>query len=223
MKALIVDDDRTLADVIAFTMRREGYEVYLAYDGESALRRWADEKPDIILLDINLPKLDGFGVCRKIREESDTPIIILTVRGEDDDVVHGLELGADDYISKPFSPRQLIARARAVLRRTGTKPMPPVRKYGDLTLDLQRREVYIAQDNAISLTHLETRLLDYFLLNPGHVLTADALIEHVWGPEGGDRDMLRQVVHRLRSKIEPDPSNPTYIETVPGVGYGLSP
>lgn len=128
MKALIVDDDRVLADVVAFTLRREGFEIVLAYDGQAALQRWSSEKPDLIVLDVNLPKLDGFAVCRRIREQSDTPIILLTVRGEEDDVVRGLELGADDYITKPFSPRQLVARTQAVMRRAGKSAAPAVRR-----------------------------------------------------------------------------------------------
>ncbi|HEY43228.1 MAG TPA: response regulator transcription factor [Anaerolineae bacterium] len=222
MKILVVDDDRVLADVVAFTLRREGFEVIQAYDGESALRRWSEEIPDLIVLDINLPKLDGFKVCQRIRQESDTPIIMLTVRSEEDDIIQGLELGADDYIPKPFSPRQLVARAHAVLRRVGKVSPPTILEAGDLILDLNRREVAISQGEGISLTRLESRLLEYLIVNSGHVLTSEAIIEHVWGPEGGDRDMLRQVVHRLRSKIEPDPSQPIYIETVPGVGYGLT-
>jgi DNA-binding response OmpR family regulator len=147
---------------------------------------------------------------------------MLTVRGEEDDIIQGLELGADDYIPKPFSPRQLVARTHAVLRRAGKVSIPTILEVGDLILDLNRREVAIDQGDSISLTRLESRLLEYLIVNSGHVLTTEAIIEHVWGPEGGDRDMLRQVVHRLRSKIEPDPSQPIYIETVPGVGYGLT-
>jgi DNA-binding response OmpR family regulator len=124
MKALIVDDDRVLADVVAFALRREGFQVIQAYDGAAELERWAEDGPDIVILDINLPKIDGFTVCQRIRREADTPIIMLTVRSEDSDVVHGLEIGADDFISKPFSPRQLVARAQAVLRRAGHVSMP---------------------------------------------------------------------------------------------------
>jgi DNA-binding response OmpR family regulator len=228
-KVLIVDDDRVLADVLAFTMRRAGFEVIQAADGEAALQRWTEEQPDLIVLDVNLPKLDGFAVCRHIREQADTPILMLTVRGEEDDIVHGLELGADDYITKPFSPRQLVARAQAVLRRASKMPVPATRQIGQLMLDPNRREIRFGQGEAVSLTPLESRLLDYLMLNAGHVLTAEAIIEHVWGPEGGDRDMLRQLVHRLRSKIaqvcppwnESDRTPPNYIETVPGLGYGL--
>ena len=145
MKALVVDDDRVLADVLAFTLRREGFEVSRAFDGQAALERWAEEQPDLIVLDVNLPKLDGFAVCQRIRQQANTPIILLTVREEEDDIVHGLELGADDYITKPFSPRQLIARAQAVLRRAGKLVAPAIRRVGQLTLDPNRREMYIGQ------------------------------------------------------------------------------
>jgi DNA-binding response OmpR family regulator len=221
MQALVVDDDRVLADLVGFTLRHEGFQVSLAYDGQSALQKWRDEQPDLIILDLNLPKVDGFTVCRRIRAEADTPIIMLTVRGEEDDIVRGLELGADDYIPKPFSPRQLVARVKAVLRRAGEKHVPAVHRVGELTLDADRRELRIGTDKAIFLTPLENRLLRYLMINAGHVLSSEAIIAQVWGLEGGDRDMLRQVVSRLRRKIEPDPSQPTYIENVPGLGYGL--
>jgi DNA-binding response OmpR family regulator len=229
MKALIVDDDRVLADVLAFTLRREGFQVILAYDGEAALRTWSDEQPDLIVLDVNMPRLDGFAVCRRIRAQSDTPIILLTVRGEEDDIVHGLGLGADDYITKPFSPRQLVARAQAVLRRAGKATPAAVSRVAGLLHDPSRRELSIGGRDAVSLTPLESRLLDYLMLNAGHILTAEAIMSHVWGAEGGDRDMLRQLVHRLRVKIAQAcgtddvavESGPVYIETVTGLGYGL--
>jgi DNA-binding response OmpR family regulator len=221
MEALVVDDDRVLADLVAFSLRQEGFQVSLAYDGQSALQKWRDEQPDLIVLDLNLPKVDGFNVCRRIRAEADTPIIMLTVRGEEDDIVRGLELGADDYIPKPFSPRQLVARVMAVLRRAGEKHVPAVHRVGELTLDASRRELRIGPDKNIILTPLENRLLRYLMINAGHVLTSESVIAHVWGSEGGDRDMLRQLVSRLRRKIEPDPAQPTYIENVPGLGYGL--
>jgi len=231
MKALVVDDDRVLADVLTFTLRREGFQVIQAYDGEAALERWAEEQPDLILLDVNMPRLDGFAVCRRIREQTDTPIILLTVRGEEDDIVHGLKLGADDYITKPFSPRQLVARAHAVLRRAGRSIAPAIRKLGDLTLDPSRRELRIGGGEPVPLTPLESQLLVYLMLNAGHVLSAESIITHVWGAEGGDRDMLRQLVHRLRGKIaqahgleagEPGLPDLVSIETVPGQGYGLT-
>ncbi len=230
MKALVVDDDRVLADVLSFTLRREGFQVIVAHDGVTALECWSDERPDLIILDVNLPKLDGFAVCRRIREEADTPILLLTVRGEEDDIVHGLELGADDYVTKPFSPRQLVARAQALLRRAGRSTPPAARKAGDLALDPSRRELSIGDGEPVSLTPLENRLLDYLVLNAGHVVSGEAIIYQVWGAEGGDRDMLRQLVHRLRSKLaqasaveagEAAATQSVYIETVPGMGYGL--
>lgn len=225
MKALVVDDDRVLADLVAFTLRREGFQIVQAHDGQSALQRWSEEQPDIVILDVNLPKttpaLDGFTVCRRIREVSETPIILLTVREEEDDIVYGLKMGADDYIPKPFSPRQLVARVEAVLRRASRSSKPALLQSGDLTLEVDRREARREGGEPISLTALESRLLEYLMLNPGHILSIQELIDHVWGPEGGDRDMLRQLVRRLRQKIEPDPANPIYVETVSGYGYGL--
>ncbi|MDI6694586.1 MAG: response regulator transcription factor [Anaerolineales bacterium] len=225
MKALVVDDDRVLADLVSFTLRREGFQVSQAQDGESALRRWMEDQPDIIILDVNLPKtsppLDGFTICRKIREQSDVPIILLTVREDEDDIVYGLKVGADDYILKPFSPRQLVARVQAVLRRTARGPISSTLQAGKLTLDADRREARCGAQEPVSLTALECRLLEYMMLHAGHILTIQELIDHIWGPGGGSRDMLRQLVRRLRSKIEPDPSSPVFIETIPGRGYGL--
>lgn len=225
MKALVVDDDKVLADLVTFALRREGFEVIQAQDGETALQRWEQEKPDIVILDVNLPKivpaLDGFTVLRRIRENSDTPIIMLTVRGEEDDIVHGLKIGADDYIVKPFSPRQFTARVQAVLRRATPGSGPGLMEVGELSLDTDRREVRIKGEDIASLTALENRLLEYMMLYAGHILSIQDLIDHIWGPGGGDRDMLRQLVRRLRVKIEPDPSHPILIETIPGKGYGL--
>ncbi len=226
MKALVVDDDRVLADLVSFTLRREGFEVIMAGDGVSALQRWQEERPDIVILDVNLPKvsppLDGYAVLRRIRSQDDTPVIMLTVRAEEDDVVQGLQLGADDYIQKPFSPRQLTARVQAVLRRSGRGlAAPAIQKVSGLTLDAERREAQVDDGPAIALTALECRLLAYLMLHPGRILTINDLIDHIWGPGGGERDMLRQLVRRLRAKIEIDASHPRFIETIPGQGYGL--
>jgi DNA-binding response OmpR family regulator len=221
MKALIVDDDLVLADVLSFTLRRAGFQVFAVHDGQAALDAWRSETPDLIILDLNLPKLDGLEVCQRIREQDDVPIIILSVRGDDDDVVRGLELGADDYVPKPFSPRQLVARAQAVLRRAGVTPTAGPLTAGDLTLDLTRRELERSGQMLAQLTPLECRLMEVLMLNVGHVLPADTLITQIWGPAGGDRTMLKQLVHRLRAKIEPDPTQQPYLETVPGVGYAL--
>jgi len=222
MKILVVDDDRVLADVVAFTLRREGFAIVQAYDGAAGFQRWVDEQPDLIILDINMPKLNGFEVCRRIRAQADTPIIMLTVREEEGDIVRGLEIGADDYIVKPFSPRQLVARVKAILRRAGRQPSPAELQVGDLKLVSSKREVILDRGSEpVSLTHLENRLLECLMVNAGQVLTFDTIIDRVWGPAAADRDMLRQLVHRLRAKIEPNPSEPIYIQTVPGLGYVL--
>jgi DNA-binding response OmpR family regulator len=221
MKLLLVEDDLALSDVLAFTLRRAGFDILTAYDGLAGLRAWERESPDLVVLDLNLPKLDGLAVCRRIRNQSKTPIIMLTVRDEDEDVVRGLETGADDYVVKPFSPNQLVARVRAVLRRAGVTPTPGVLSAADLTLDRSRNEASRRDLPPIRLTPLEARLLEVLMLNAGQVLSTDMLINAVWGAEGGDRTMLKQLVYRLRSKIEPDPTQPTIVETVPGVGYAL--
>ncbi len=228
MKALIIDDDRVLADVVSFTLRREGFEVLQAHDVATALRQWRGRTPDVIILDVNLPDGDGFALCEQIRAEDDTPIVMLTVRDDENDIVRGLKIGADDYITKPFSPRQLIARVQAVLRRAGKSPTRAVRRAGALTLEPSRRELQAGERDPVALTRLENRLLDYFMLNAGRVLSAETIIDQVWGPEGGDRDMLRQLVHRLRCKIaeatgREDPPETSYIQNVPGLGYGLIP
>jgi len=160
MKVLVVDDDRVLADVVAFTLRREGFQVILAYDGKSALKRWAEDEPDLIVLDINLPYIDGFTVCKRIREQADTPILLLTVRSEEDDIVHGLELGADDYITKPFSPKVLIARVRTALRRKTITPDDHVAviHINNLEIHPGRRSV-LANDNPVDLTFTEFQVL----------------------------------------------------------------
>lgn len=223
MKALIVDDDRVLADVVAYTFKREGFEVLLAYDGKTALQRIQEISPDLILLDVNMPGMDGFQVCQKIREDSLTPIILLTVRGEEDDIVQGLGLGADDYVVKPFSPRQLVARAEAVLRRAGQEASAGKIEVGPLLHCRANRWVEVQNGTRIQLTALENRMLECLLINSGQVVTKEILIDHIWGPLGGDDDMLRQVVHRLRSKIEMDTGNPQLLKTVPGLGYGFIP
>lgn len=221
MKVLVVEDDLALSDVIAFTLRRAGYDVLTAYDGLAALESFEQNSPDLILLDLNLPKLDGLGVCRQVRSASQTPIIILSVRAGDEAVVQGLELGADDYIVKPFSPTQLVARIRAVMRRTGALATPGALEVGDLVLDRSRGEIRLKGGAAVRLTGLELRLLEALMRHPGQVIPSENLITAVWGPEGGDRTMLKQLVYRLRTKVEEDASQPVYIETVPGIGYAF--
>lgn len=223
MKVLVVEDDLALSDVVSFTLRRAGYEVITAHDGLAAVEAFEQVPPDLILLDLNLPRLDGLGVCRKVRAVSDVPIIILSVRAGDEAVVRGLEMGADDYMVKPFSPAQLVARIRAVTRRAGVSAAPTTLTVAGLALDRSRGELLRLDDGAsVRLTGLELKLLEALMLHPGQVLPTDTLISAVWGPEGGDRTMLKQLMYRLRAKIEVDASNPVYIETVPGIGYALN-
>jgi DNA-binding response OmpR family regulator len=225
MKALVVDDDRVLADLLAFTLRKEGFQVVQAYDGPTALARAESEQPDIILLDVNLPRtvpeMDGFTICARIREFSNTPIILLTVRSDEDDIVHGLEVGADDYILKPFSPRQLAARVQAVLRRSGKAVVPAGYEMDGLLFDPVRREVMLPNEVAVVLTPLETRLLESLCRRIDHLIPVEDLINEVWGYDQGDRVMLRQLVRRLRSKLESIPACPILIENLPGGGYGV--
>lgn len=220
MKVLLVEDDLALSDVVSFTLRRAGYEVLTAYDGLAALAVFESAAPDLVLLDLNLPRLDGLGVCRRVRAAGETPIIILSVRGEDEAVVRGLEMGADDYMVKPFSPTQLVARIRAVMRRTGVPATPSTLEASGMTLDRSRGEVRREGRAAVRLTALESKLLEALMREPGRVMPSDSLIAAIWGVEGGDRAMLKQLVYRLRAKIE-DEESASYIETVPGIGYAF--
>ncbi len=222
MKILVVDDDLALADVIGFTLRRAGFEVLTALDGLSAYDTWQSERPDLVLLDLKLPGIDGLTLCKRIRAQRSTPVIILSVQGADEDMVNGLEIGADDYIAKPFSPVQLVARVRAVLRRAGALPVASKLTAGAFVFDLARREVFIpTQPEPAPLTQMEGRLLEVLMLNNGQVISYNALIGHVWGIDGADRVMLKQLVHRLRQKIEPEAASIVYIENVPGIGYAF--
>jgi DNA-binding response OmpR family regulator len=222
MKLLLVEDDAELGAVVELTLRRAGFWVYRAEDGQRALRIWADEAPEVIVTDANLPILDGFEVVRRIRESDDVPIIMITVRGAEEDMVRGLELGADDYITKPFGPRQLVARIRAVLRRLGVSPAEPIAA-GPITLEPARREVRVVGKDSQRLTPMEYRLLHALLSSHDQIVSTDDLIDQVWGyRDTGDSAMLRQLIRRLRQKIEPEPANPCYIETVSGMGYLLN-
>ena len=227
MKALIVDDDRILADLLAFTFRREGFEPHLAFDAPSAVKMFRQEMVDIVILDVNLPGNqtvnDGFDVCRTIRENSTIPIILLTVRDDEADIVKGLELGADDYVLKPFSPRQLVARVHSILRRSSTNA--PIQEapfiYQEIKYSPNSREVTIGDGTQVMLTRLESRLLTYFMLNAGQILPSENIIAYVWEPGGGSSEMLRQLVRRLRLKIETDPDQPALIINLSSVGYGF--
>lgn len=222
MKVMVVEDDLALSDVVSFTLRRAGYDVVTAHDGLAAVEMFEQAAPDLLLLDLNLPRLDGLGVCRQVRSLSNVPIIILSVRAGDEAVVRGLEMGADDYMVKPFSPTQLVARIRAVMRRAGVQALPAQLQVGELTLDRSRSEAQRGDRPAVRLTGLELKLLEALMLHPGQVLPSDTLITTVWGPEGGDRTMLKQLMYRLRAKIEEEGAPSPTIETVPGVGYAFN-
>ncbi|HZT04806.1 MAG TPA: response regulator transcription factor [Steroidobacteraceae bacterium] len=221
MKVLVADDDRDLRDLVGFTLTQAGYLVIKAADGTGALRSVAEEAPDLVILDINMPGASGFQVCEAVRRNSRVPIMMLTVRGEEEDLVRALELGADDYLTKPFSPRTLLARAKALLRRAGTEGAS-VLSNGRLSLDADEHSLGIADAPPIRLTKLELRLLQLLLANAGRTVSSDRLLIHVWGHRGsGDRQLLKQLVHRLRQKIERDPATPQILQTAAGAGYKL--
>jgi DNA-binding response OmpR family regulator len=218
MKVLVVDDDRELADLVGYALGQAGYVVVHAADGEEALRRYAAEQPALVVLDVNMPKKDGFAVLAEVRRQGRTPVLMLSVRAGEGDVVHGLDLGADDYLAKPFSPRTLLARVRALLRRAG-EATPPQLAVGDLALDVEAGSVRIGDGASTRLTPLELRLLQMLIANAGRPVHAERLIAHVWGARGeGDRQLLKQLVHRLRQKVEDDPATPRRIVTAAGFG-----
>jgi DNA-binding response OmpR family regulator len=221
MKVLIADDDRDLLGLIVFTLTQASYLVVKAGDGPSAIRAFEEESPDIAVLDINMPGATGFQVCEAIRAKSRIPIMMLTARGEEEDLVRALELGADDYLTKPFSPRTLLARIKALLRRAGIENTSPVAA-GRVALDVQEHTVRISGANPVRLTKLEMRLLQMLLANAGRTVTSDRLLVQVWGHRSsGDRQLLKQLVHRLRQKIEIDPALPQLLQTSAGTGYKL--
>jgi len=221
MKILTVDDDADLLALVAFALTRAGYAVVKAADAPDALRVFDAEAPDLVILDINLPSGSGFDVCRAIRERSRAPVMMLTVRGEEADLVRALDLGADDYLTKPFSPRTLLARVKALLRRAGMEPGGPMTA-GPLSLDLEGLSLRIGAATPLRLTKLEARLLQILMANAGHVVGTERLLVHVWGRRGsGDRQLLKQLVHRLRHKLESDPALPRWLTTEAGAGYRL--
>lgn len=225
MKVLVVDDDVDLLDLTTYALRREGYSVFAAIDGTQALHRWETENPDIIVLDANLPKLNGFEVCRRIRHESETPIIMLTARDEEEDVVRGLQLGADDYVTKPFSAKQLAARIKAVLRRCRTDPYRQAvseLRVGDLVLDFQSHES-LKNGRPIQLTPLEFRIVFMLAMNANRVIPYSRLVEYAWGYESGDANLLKTHICHIREKLDMPLDGKSGIKSVPGVGYRLVP
>lgn len=224
-KILIVDDEKPIVDSIKYTLYREGYDVVVSYDGEDALEKFKKESPDLIILDIMLPKLSGLEVCRIIRRTSNVPIIMLTAKGEDMDRVIGLELGADDYVPKPFSMRELVARIKAVLRRAkipvaSTKTKEKL-EFDDVVIDVVGR-IVTKRGEPIDLSPKEFDLLVTLAENEGRVMSREYLLSHVWGEDFyGDDRTVDVHIRWLREKLEDDPSNPKYIQTVRGIGYIL--
>lgn len=222
-KILVVDDEKSIVRLVTFNLEKEGYTTLKAYDGEEALDLMRREKPDLVLLDIMLPKIDGFDVCRRIRQEGmQVAVIMLTAKDQEIDIVLGLELGADDYITKPFSPRELVARVKAVLRRMAAQEgsaREEGMKIGGLVIDSSKYEVTV-NGRPVELTPKEFELLDFLARNAGRVMTRDALLNHLWGyTYAGDTRIVDVHISHLREKIEDNPKNPVYIKTVRGVGY----
>jgi len=226
---LVVEDDPTVREVVVRYLERDGIDVASVGDGESALLQAALRWPDLVVLDLMLPQLDGFEVCRRLRATAPVPVIMLTARGDEDDRVMGLELGADDYVSKPFSPRELVARVRAVLRRAagadailavehGIEPLVA----GDLQIDVAAREARRGRET-LTLTAREFDLMLYLAMRPRRAFHREDLLEHVWGYTYGDTATVTVHVRRLREKIESDPSKPRHLVTVWGVGYRWDP
>ena len=224
-KILMVDDEKNIVDIIAFNLKKEGYTVITAADGEEGVQKAMEENPDLILLDIMMPKLDGYEVCKKIREKKNTPIIMLTARAEELDKVLGLELGADDYVTKPFGVRELMARVKANLRKSVVREEAPEQapagkgNFGKLDINPDRYEVR-KDGRIIDLTVREFELLKYLSAQKGQVFSRETLLEKVWGYEYfGDVRTVDVTIRRLREKIEDDPGKPVYILTKRGVGY----
>ncbi len=223
-KILVVDDEDSIVKIIKYNLEKEGFDVLTACDGEEGYKLASEKKPDLILLDIMMPKMDGYEVCKKIREKSSVPIIMLTARAEEVDKVVGLELGADDYVTKPFGNRELIARVKAHLRRTEIKKEEAQTsensgKYGDIVIDFERFEVY-KRGEVIYLTVREFELLKFLATQKNQIFSREALLEKVWGYEYfGDVRAVDVTIRRLREKVEDDPGKPRYIITKRGFGY----
>ncbi len=222
MKILVADDDLDLLGLVAYSLSQAGYLVVKASDGPGALATFEAESPDLVILDINMPGTSGFEVCTAIRARGDVPVMMLTARGEEQDLVKALDLGADDYLTKPFSPKTLLARVKALLRRSSAERTQAPLSAGRVALDLENYTVRIAGGDPISLTKLELRLLQMLLAQSGRTVNSDRLLVQVWGHRGsGDRQLLKQLVHRLRHKIEANPAVPQLLQTAAPAGYKL--
>jgi DNA-binding response OmpR family regulator len=223
VKILLVDDDRDLLAVTGFALQQAGFLVVKAEDGVEGLAAFQREHPDLAVLDINMPRMNGFDLARQLRERSRIPVIMLTARSEEEDVVKALSLGADDYLAKPFSPKILLARVKALLRRVGIEAEETV-AIGNLSLDVAELTLSGLPRGVVRLTPLETRFLQLLIAQAGRTVSTDRLLVHVWGNRaGGNRQLLKQLVHRLRQKVEGDPSEPKLIRTMPNAGYSIDP
>jgi phosphate regulon transcriptional regulator PhoB len=221
MKVLVVDDEQPLLDALQYALQREGFEVVTATDSEDALRLFHEQNPELVVLDVMLPTRSGFEVCQILRKRSNVPIIMLTAKGAETDRVVGLEIGADDYVTKPFSMRELMARIKSVMRRTKTPASVAgnVLKADELSLDVDRHEVRLG-DTPLSLSPKEFDLLRFLMEHPGQVFSRQTLLDRVWGEERYIEERTVDVhIHWLREKIESDPRKPKYLLTVRGVGY----
>lgn len=222
MKILVVDDDDELRAIVCFALRNAGLLALEAAGAADALALAEAERPALVVLDLNLGREDGLELIPRLRTTSAAPILVLSVRATEEDVVRGLDLGADDYLTKPFSPRTLLARVRALLRRAGVEAAAQPLVAGPYSLDLERRLLSVAGRTAVRLTPLELRLMQLLLAHAGETVPAGRLIAHTWGARGdGDRQLLKQLVHRLRQKLEDDPASPTRLVTESGAGYEL--
>ncbi|HLE53451.1 MAG TPA: response regulator transcription factor [Anaerolineales bacterium] len=225
-RILVVDDEPRYVRLMEANLTTEGYQVLKAYDGQNAVEIVAEKQPDLVLLDVMMPGLNGFSACERIREFSNVPIIMVTAKGEEQDRVRGLDVGADDYIVKPFSATELLARVRAVLRRaivSGSSFQQAVFNHSNLQIDLARAEVF-KDEKMVFLSATEYRLLLQFVHNLGNILTSEDLLVNVWGPEyREDKEILWVSISRLRQKLEDDPRNPQHIVTRSGLGYTMPP
>jgi DNA-binding response OmpR family regulator len=222
VKILVADDDADLLDLVAYALGQAGYLVVKASDGVAAIQRFEVEVPDIAILDINMPGASGFDVCSAIRSRSTIPIMMLTARGEEQDLVRALDLGADDYLTKPFSPRTLLARVKALLRRARLERSEEPLAVGRVRLDAENSTVQVDSHDPVALTKLEFRLMQSLLAQAGRAVNSDRLLILVWGHRGaGDRQLLKQLVHRLRQKIEANPGVPQLLQTAAVSGYKL--
>jgi DNA-binding response OmpR family regulator len=222
MNILVVDDDVELVGLLRFALANAGYDVATAFDGPQALARFHASAPELVVLDVNLPGLDGFGVLAELRRHSDVPVMFLTVRAEEADEVRGLDLGADDYLRKPFSPRTLLARVRALLRRGSEPGEEPVLEMGPVRIDIARSEARIGAGPAVRLSVLEARLLRLLMGHRGRPVDPYRLIGFVWSDrDAADREALKQLVHRLRRKLVAAGGDADWIESVPSAGYAF--